>query len=92
VATCDATGRQVTLAVVNRDKERGHKARIQFAGGGAPSSVIVAEVNGAGPEVMHSFDCPDAVGVQEHRINLTGSQPDYLVPAHSITLLRFGFA
>jgi alpha-N-arabinofuranosidase len=92
VATCDTTGRQVTLAVVNRDKDRGHKATIQFAGGGAPSSVTVAEVNGAGPEAMNSFDHPDAVGVREHRMNLTGSHPDYLFPAHSITLLRFGFA
>jgi alpha-N-arabinofuranosidase len=91
-ATCDATGRQVTLAVINRDKDRGHKATIQFAGGGAPSSVNVAEVNGAGPEAMNSFEHPDAVGVREHRLNVGGSRYDYVFPAHSITLLRFGFA
>jgi alpha-N-arabinofuranosidase len=91
-ATCDATGRQVTLAVINRDKDRGHKATIQFAGGSAPSSVNVAEVNGAGPEAMNSFEHPDAVGVREHRLNVGGSRYDYVFPAHSITLLRFGFA
>lgn len=91
-ATCDATGRQVTLAVVNRDKDRGHKATIQFAGGSAPSSVHVAEVNGAGPEAMNSFDHADAVGVREHRLNAGGSRYGYVFPAHSITLLRFGVA
>jgi alpha-N-arabinofuranosidase len=90
-ATCDATGRQVTLAVVNRDKDRGHRATIQFAGGSAPSSVHVSEVNGAGPEAMNSFDHPDAVGVREHRLTVGGSRHEYVFPAHSITLLRFGF-
>jgi alpha-L-arabinofuranosidase len=91
-ATCDAAGRQVTLAVINRDKDRGHKATIRFAGGSAPSSVNVAEVNGAGPDAMNSFEHPDAVGVRELRLNVGGSRYAYVFPAHSITLLRFGFA
>jgi alpha-N-arabinofuranosidase len=92
VATCDATGRQVTLAVVNRDKDRGHTATIQFAGGSAPASVSVAEVNGPGPDAMNSFDHPDVVGVQEHRMNLGKSGFEHTFPAHSISVLRFGFA
>jgi alpha-N-arabinofuranosidase len=92
VATCDATGRQVTLVVINRDKDRAHTATIQFAGGSAPSSMSVPEVNGPNPEAMNSFDHPDVVGVREHQVKVGGSRCDYLFPAHSITLLRFGFA
>ena len=77
VATCDPTGRKVTLAVVNRDRERGHRATIQFVGGSVRSGVEVAEVNGATPEATNSFDHPDAVGVREQRMNLGGSGFEY---------------
>jgi hypothetical protein len=40
---------------------------------------------------MNSFDHPDAVGVREHRLTVGGSRHEYVFPAHSITLLRFGF-
>ncbi|MBI2116236.1 MAG: alpha-N-arabinofuranosidase [candidate division NC10 bacterium] len=92
VATCDATGRQVTLAVVNRDRDREHRATIQLVGGGARSGVDVAEVNGAGPDAMNSFEHPEAVGVREQRMNLGGSTFEYVFPAHSITLLRLDMA
>ncbi|MFI5341744.1 MAG: alpha-N-arabinofuranosidase [Candidatus Methylomirabilales bacterium] len=92
VATCDPTGRQITLGVVNRDRDRDHKVTIQFTGGSARSGVDVAEVNGAGPEAMNSFDHPDAVGVREHRMNLGGSGFDYTFPAHSVTVLRLELA
>lgn len=92
VAPCDTTGRQVTLAVVNRDKDREHKVTIQLVGGRAASGVYAAEVNGVGPEAMNSFDHPDAVGVQEHRLNLGGSTFEYVFPAHSVTVLRLDLA
>ncbi len=92
VATCDPAGRQVTLAVVNRDKDREHRVTIQLVGGSAISGVNVAEVNGAGPDATNSFDRPDAVGVQEHRMNLGGSNFEYVFPAHSVTVLRFELA
>ena len=92
VATCDSTGRQVTLAVVNRDRDQEHKATIQLVGGSARSGVDVAEVNGSGPDAMNSFDRPDAVGVREHRMNLGGSSFEYVFPAHSVTVLRFELA
>jgi len=78
--------------VVNRDKDRGHATTIQFTGGRAPTSVSVAEVNGPGPEAMNSFDHADTVGVREHQAQVSGPSYDYVFPAHSITLLRFGVA
>ncbi len=92
VATCDAAGRQVTLAVVNRDRDREHRTTIQLVGGSARSGVGVAEVNGAGPEAMNSFEHPEAVGVREGRVNVGGSTFDYVFPAHSVTLLRLDMA
>jgi alpha-N-arabinofuranosidase len=88
VATCDATGRQLTVAVVNRDRDREHRATIQLVGGIARSGVNVAEVNGAGPEAMNSFEHPGAVAVREWRADLGGSALEYVFPPHSITLLR----
>ncbi len=92
VATCDLTGRQVTLAVVNRDREREHRTTIQLVGGSARAGVSVSEVNGAGPEAMNSFEHPEAVGVREQRMNLGGSTFEYVFPAHSVTLLRLDMA
>jgi alpha-L-arabinofuranosidase len=88
-ATCDPAGRRVTLAVVNRDKDRAHETTIQFTGGSVVSDVEVAEVNGAGPHATNSFDQTDAVSVREHRMNVGGSRLEYTFPAHSVTLLRF---
>jgi alpha-N-arabinofuranosidase len=92
VATCDATGRQLTVVVVNRDRDREHRATIQLVGGIARSGVNVAEVNGAGPEAMNSFEQPEAVGVREGRVSLGGSTFEYVFPAHSVTLLRLDMA
>jgi alpha-L-arabinofuranosidase len=50
--------------------------------------VEVAEVNGAGPEAMNSFEHPDAVAVREQRMNLGGTSFEYVFPAHSVTVLR----
>jgi alpha-L-arabinofuranosidase len=91
-ATCDPTGRQVMLAVVNRDRDRSHQATVQLTGGSVAAGVQVSEVNGASPEVMNSFERPDAVGVKEQRLGLTGSSFEYTFPAHSVTVLRFGLA
>ncbi len=91
-ATCDPAGREVTLAVVNRDKDRAHATTIEFTTGTAPTSVRVAEVNGPGPEATNSFEHPDTVGVHEHQATVSGSRYDYVFPAHSVTLLRFTLA
>jgi len=88
VATCDAKDRQVTLAVVNRDRDRDHKVTIHLAGKSVRSGVRVAEVNGAGSDAMNSFDYPDTVAVREDRLNVGGSNFEYVFPTHSITVLR----
>ena len=88
VATCDPTGRQITLGVVNHDRDRGHRVSIQFAAGSARPEVDVAQVNGAGVDAMNSFEHPDAVGVREERMNLGGSGFEYVFPAYSVTVLR----
>jgi len=54
--------------------------------------MTVAEVNGPNPQAVNSFDHPDVVGVREHQVTVSGSRCAYVFPAHSITLLRFGFA
>ena len=92
VGTCDATGRRVALAVVNRDRDREHRVMIQFVGGSARAGVDAAEVNGAGPGAMNSFEHPEAVGVREKRMNLGGSTFEHVSPAHSVTLLRLALA
>jgi len=52
----------------------------------------VSEVNGASPEVMNSFERPNAVGVKEQRLDVAGPSFEYTFPAHSVTVLRFGVA
>jgi len=87
--TCDAGGRELTIAVVNRDPERAHATTIQLTDAGASMRGIVAyEVNGADPKIINSFAQPHAVAVQEHRLDLEGQQITYSFAPHSFTLLR----
>ena len=51
-----------------------------------------SSVNGAGPDVMNSFDYPDAVRVREQRIDVGGSNLEYVFPAHSITVMQMEVA
>jgi alpha-N-arabinofuranosidase len=88
-ATCDPTGRNVTLAVVNRDPDRTHSATIRFTGTATVAGVNVAEVNGANPRATNSFEQPEAVTVKEGRLNAGGTDVEYAFPRHSVTLLRF---
>jgi alpha-N-arabinofuranosidase len=87
-ATCNASGTELTLAVVNRDSERVHSATIQLAGSAAVSSLVAYEVNGSHPDVVNSFEHPHEVDVKEHRLDLSGHSFDYTFAPHSLTLLR----
>ena len=54
---------------------------------------MVYEVNGDHPNVVNSFEQPEAVGVKEYPLNLeeqsfTGQSFTYTFPAHSLTLLQ----
>jgi alpha-L-arabinofuranosidase len=88
-ATCDERGRHITLAVVNRDRERDHVATIDLGGTGATGAVMVAEVNGPNAASVNSFEAPDVVGVRERRSEVVGGCLEYRFPAHSISVLRF---
>src|SRR4030095_16169549 len=64
-ASCDAAGRQVTLAVVNRDAARGHHATIDVGGASAAGDLAIAEVNGPDVRAMNTFERPRVVDVTE---------------------------
>jgi len=105
-ATCDPSGRDITLAVVNRDRERTVAAAVRLADGRIAPGAVAYEVTGASPEASNSFETPQAVGVRERRIvpqdgrqegRASGTQTGgdeivYEFPAHSVAVLRFSTA
>jgi alpha-N-arabinofuranosidase len=88
VATCDAPGRALTLAVVNRDRDRPHAATVDLGAARLEGPVLAAEVNGPSVAAQNSFEQPRTVDVHEHRLAAAGSRFDYEFPAHSVTVLR----
>jgi alpha-L-arabinofuranosidase len=89
VATSDASGRAVTLAVINRDRDRDHAATVDLAGAVA-TGLEVAEVNGPEVGATNSFEAPHRVSVRERRVEPGGARFTHTFPAHSVTVLRFG--
>jgi alpha-N-arabinofuranosidase len=88
VATCDPAGRELTVAVVNRDRDRSHRATIDLVGCTPSGSALVAEVNGPAVETMNSFEAPGAVDVREHRAEARAGQFEHEFAAHSVTVVR----
>jgi alpha-N-arabinofuranosidase len=88
VATCDAAGRELTLAVVNRDRDRSHAATIDLGAAAAADPVAVSEVNGPDVGATNSFEAPRLVDVRERRLAAGGSRLEYEFPAHSVTVAR----
>src|SRR5262249_31077030 len=86
VATCDADGRRLTLAVVNRDRDRAHAASIELIGGAARDG-LVAEVTGPDVGATNSFEHPRRVDVTERKLSLSGPRVDHEFPAHSVTVI-----
>ena len=87
-ATCDPSGTQLTIAVVNRDRDRAHRASIELGEAAAKGDALVSEVNGASVEATNSFDTPRAVDVRESRVSARGHRFEHEFPAHSISVLR----
>jgi len=87
-ATCDDTGRALTLAVVNRDKDHGHEATIDLARAKAARGVQVWEVTGPDVTATNSFEHPDTIGVRERRVPATGDTLVHEFPARSLSILR----
>lgn len=86
--TCDASERELALAVVNRDREQAHSTTIQLADGVTTTEVVAYEVNGADPNVVNSFEHPHAVAIQEYHLDLQEHSFNYTFPPHSSTVLR----
>ena len=91
-ATCDEAGRALTLAVVNRDRDRALTAVIDLGQATPASPALVAEVNGPHVDAMNSFEAPGAVDVHESRVELRGSRFHHTFPAHSLTVVRLHVA
>jgi alpha-L-arabinofuranosidase len=80
----------VTLAVVNRDAVRAHRATIDLGGAAAAGDLTIAEVNGPDVGAMNTFEHPRMVDVAERTGTAKGARFEHEFPAHSITVLRFG--
>ena len=87
-ATCDAAGGTLTLAVVNRDRDKSHAATIDFGGAKVSGGVQISEVSGPDIAAMNSFEHPDVVGVRERRLEKGSGAFDYEFPARSLSILR----
>jgi alpha-N-arabinofuranosidase len=88
VATCDESGRELAIGVVNRDRDRAHRAAIDLGGAAAGGEVLVSEINGPGVDATNTFEHPDRVSVREHRRPVSGSRLEHEFPAHSVSVLR----
>jgi alpha-N-arabinofuranosidase len=87
-ATCDADGGALTVAVVNRDRDRAHAATIDLGDAVAEPGGALAEVNGPGVDATNDFDAPARVGATERRLAAGGGRIEHVFPAHSVSVLR----
>jgi alpha-L-arabinofuranosidase len=87
-ATSDAQGRELTIAVVNRDAERASTTTIELLDTVATSDMRVYEVNGSDSQASNSFEHPHVVDVRESHRSVDGGRFEYTFPAHSVTVLR----
>jgi len=88
-ATCDVEGREICLAVVNRDRDRSLAAAIRVLDGAIGSPVRAYEVWGEDPGAANSFERPKAVDVRERRVeDRNGSGLRHAFPPHSVTVMR----
>jgi len=87
-ATCDASGNRLTIAVVNRDRDRAHRASLDLGEATVKDDVTLSEVNGPGVDATNSFETPRAVDVRESRLPARGHRFEHEFPAHSISVLQ----
>ena len=88
VASVDGAGRALSVALVNRDRDRDLTAAVDVVGADVSGPVTGWEVNGPEVEATNSFEHPRRVDVREVRATARASGLDYVCPAHSITILR----
>ena len=87
-ATCDEAGQNLTLAVVNRAPDRDLTATIDLTDDQTDGELTAYEVNAPDVDASNSFAAPDAVGVRERRLPVSGRRFDHTFPAHSLTVLK----
>ncbi len=91
-ATCDKDAREVTLAVVNRDRDQALTTMIHLGDRQAAPGIRVYEVSGATPQICNSFEQPHVVDIQARSLDLGGQHFEYIFPPHSLTLLELSIA
>jgi len=87
-ATCDAAGRDLVLACVNRNKEQPIATTIQLVNTAVQADINASEVNAPDVNAVNSFEQPGAVDIQEYTLDNGGQSFTYTFPAHSLTVLR----
>lgn len=87
-ATRDEARRELTLCVINRDRERDHATSIELSGADFADVVRCYEVNGPAPDARNTFATPDIVGVRDGTAPAGGHTLQHTFPAHSVTVLR----
>jgi alpha-L-arabinofuranosidase len=87
-ASVDEGGRALSIALVNRDRDRDLPASIEIAGMDVAGAVTLWEVNGPDVGATNSFEDPRRVDVREGRATARPGGLDHVCPAHSITILR----
>ncbi|HYB40662.1 MAG TPA: alpha-L-arabinofuranosidase C-terminal domain-containing protein [Candidatus Methylomirabilis sp.] len=88
VASVDEDARHVSVALVNRDRERDLTASLAVSGADVAGEVLVWEVNGPDVGATNSFEHPRRVDVSERRAMAGSGGLDYVCPAHSVSILR----
>jgi alpha-L-arabinofuranosidase len=89
VASSDAAGRAVSVAVVNRSRERGVSATLDLGSASVAGAVAAWEVNGPDVSATNTFATPHAVGVRDLKLDAKGARVEHVFPAHSVTVMRF---
>jgi alpha-L-arabinofuranosidase len=94
VATIDESAKNVTIAVINRDREQAQTASLDFARALHITEGAVYEINGPDAYSENSFAEPNVVGIEEKALHvaLDGQSLGYTFPAHSVTVLTLKLA
>ena len=87
-ATRDVSGKVVTMAVINRDREQAQTTAITYADPASIRSGTAYEINADDPGISNSFETPEQVTIKEKHIDTDKQELSYTFPAHSLTLLR----